>query len=194
MLSVLERARTVGFLGPGPLRAHTAHADRFVPAVPESGRLLDLGSGAGLPGLPVLLARPHLEGTLLDASEKRCAFLTWAIVELDLAARVSVEHARAEEAGHDERLRAGFNVVTCRGFGPPAQTVECGAAFLEVGGRLVISEPPERRPWPEGELGELGLQVDTSFGGVVAFSLFDAYADRLPRPIKRQRSTPLFDL
>lgn len=194
LLAVLERARSVGFLGPGPLRVHSDHAERFVDAVPEAGRLLDLGSGAGLPGLPVLLARPGLEGVLLDASEKRCAFLTWAIVELDLADRVVVEHARAEIAGHDERLRGQFAVVTCRGFGPPPQTVECGAAFLQPGGRLLISEPPERRPWPTEALQDLGLTVDTTFEGVVSFVLDGDYASRYPRPIKQQRRRPLFDL
>ncbi len=194
LLEVLERARAVGFLGPGPLRAHTDHADRFVEAVPPTGRLLDLGSGAGLPGLPVLLARPGLEGVLLDASAKRCAFLTWAIIELELSDRVSVEHARAELAGQDERLRGSFGVVTCRGFGPPAQTVECGAGFLQPKGRLVISEPPQRRPWPQAVLADVGLTVDETFEGVVSFELEGEYPATYPRPIKQQRRQPLFEL
>jgi 16S rRNA (guanine527-N7)-methyltransferase len=53
-----------------------------------------------------------------------------------------VVRARAEDAGRREDLRARFDVVVARSFGPPPVTAECGAPFLVVGGRLIVSEPP----------------------------------------------------
>lgn len=60
------------------------------------GPLLDVGSGAGLPGIPLALARPDLSLTLLDSSQKRCGFMQQAAIELKLA-NVNVVHARAED-------------------------------------------------------------------------------------------------
>ncbi len=160
--AVLERARTAGFLGPGPLRVHSDHARAFGDPIPnEARRLLDLGSGGGLPGLPLFVRLPRLGGVLLDASEKRCAFLSWAVAELGLLDRVSVRRGRAEELAYDPELRASFDVVTCRGFGPPAASIEGAIGFLADRGRLVISEPPAGRVWSEGGLAAIGLrQVD----------------------------------
>jgi len=71
-----------------------------------------------------------------------------------LGERVRVIRSRAEVAGHDPALRFQFDLVTARGFGPPAVTAECAAGFLRVDGRLVVSEPPEDRVsrWPSDGL------------------------------------------
>ncbi len=55
---------------------------------------------------------------------------------------MTVVRARAEEAGRRDDLRGRFDTVVARGFGPPPVTAECAAPFLELGGRLVVSEPP----------------------------------------------------
>lgn len=67
---------------------------------------------------------------------------------------------RAEEAGRDPELRATFDLVTARGFGPPAVVAECAAPFLRPGGLLVVSEPPagEAARWPAAGLAPLGLE------------------------------------
>jgi len=75
------------------------------------GPLLDVGSGAGLPGIPLALARPDLRVTLIDASQKKAAFMQQAAIELGLAARVTVIHGRVEA------LQAGpFAQITARAF------------------------------------------------------------------------------
>jgi 16S rRNA (guanine527-N7)-methyltransferase len=150
--AVLERARGWGFLGPGDLETHVAHALAFASASDgEPARALDLGSGGGVPGL-VLAAGPWAATSwvLLDASERRCAFLTAAVAELGLGDHVGVRRERAEVAGRDSGLRASFDLVVSRGFAAPAVTAECAAPFLVVGGRLVVSEPPTPDPgrWP----------------------------------------------
>ncbi len=191
--AVLDRARTVGFLGPGPIRAHIDHAERYVAAMPDSvERLLDLGSGGGVPGLPMLLARPGLHGVLLDAATKRGAFLTWAVVELDLADRVEVVTGRAEILARRLDLRAAFDLVVARGFGPPSVTLENARGFLAPGGRLVISEPPGGRRWPASALVRLGLDAVPGSSEVAVFVAMGEPPDDVPRPHKVQQRSPLF--
>ncbi|MFV0525361.1 MAG: RsmG family class I SAM-dependent methyltransferase [Acidimicrobiales bacterium] len=197
LLKVLDRARSLGFLGPGPIRDHVDHAGRYrapVAGLADHGRVLmaDLGAGGGVPSLPLLMADPGIRATLVDASSRRCAFLVWAAVELGIDDRVEVWRGRAEEFGHEPGRRAAFDAVVARGFGPPAATVECGAPLLRLGGRLVISEPPGGRRWPS--LADVGLSVDRSHDGVVVLSRDGAVPAEFPRPTARQRRSPLFRL
>lgn len=160
LVRVLWEARHRGFLGPGAVESHIAHARAFVAAAgTEPRRFLDLGSGGGIPGLVCALAWPSASGVLLDASERRTRFLEEACAALGVRERVAVVRARAEDAARDPDLRCGFTVVTARGFGPPAVTAECGGAFVEMGGLLVVSDPPEpdARRWPDAGLALLGL-------------------------------------
>ena len=160
LVAVLERARNLGFLGPGPVEAHVQHAEAFAVAVPTApAQALDLGSGAGVPGLVLALRWPASRWMLLDAGLRRTEFLGEAARELRIDARVTILRARAEEAGHRGDLRSGFDLVVARSFGPPAATAECGAPFLHVGGRLLVSEPPEESDdrWSTAGLERLGL-------------------------------------
>jgi len=144
---VLEDAREAGFLGRVPVDSHLRHAEAFGDAVGDPGSLLlDLGSGGGVPGLVLATRWSALEVALLEGSERRADFLREAVERLGLESRVSVIPARAEDAAHDGRWRGLFDTVTARAFGAPAVTAECGAAFLRVGGRLVVAEPPPPTP------------------------------------------------
>ena len=161
LLRVLAVSQERGFIGPGSLDPHLQRAldmAAVLSALPR--RALDLGSGGGLPGLPLALLFAGTEWVLLDGSVTRCTFLTEAVTELGLAGRVAVRAARAEEAGRDGGLRGSFDLVVARSFGPPAATAECAAPFLEVGGRLVVAEPPgstgER--WQAEGLAKLGMR------------------------------------
>jgi 16S rRNA (guanine527-N7)-methyltransferase len=165
--AILERSRRLGFLGPGSVRVHVEHALGFTRGVDAPpARLLDLGSGGGVPGLVLAVQWTETVTVLLDASERRCAFLTEAVVSLGCGDRVTVVRSRAEQAGRRDDLRGHFDAVVARGFGPPAVTAECGAPFLAVGGRLVVSEPPgsghtiEAGRWPPAGLALVGLRAD----------------------------------
>ncbi len=143
LLEMLERARALGFLGPGPVVAQHAHALAHIACVAQiPTRFLDLGAGGGVPGLVAAAHWPEAHAVLIDASERRCRFLTEATTALGLSERVTVLMGRAEVLAHDPELRGTFPVVLSRSFGPPAVTAECAAAFLEPGGVLVVSEPP----------------------------------------------------
>jgi len=159
LLTQLERARSLGFLGPGPVTAHIEHTGAFLDALADTtGRIVDLGSGGGVPGLVIGVARPDLEVVLLDATAKRCRFLEEAVEVLAL--RASVVEGRAEVVAHGP-LRSTATAVVARSFGSPAATAECAAPLLALDGSLVVSEPPDPDParWPTAGLARLGLAV-----------------------------------
>ena len=172
---VLNEARAAGFLGPGPVEDHLRHAEGFATvahrmlAETPSPRILDLGSGGGLPGLVVASSWPDATVVLLEANGRRAAFLRRAVGRLGLEERVSVLEARAEAAGRDPGHRARFDEVLARSFGRPAVVAECGSPLLRVGGWLVVSEPPSATDdsvtfgtgdvrWPAEALAQFGLE------------------------------------
>ena len=200
LADVLEEARVLGFLGPGPVEGHIEHASGFVGAVGDElpERVVDLGSGAGLPGLVLALAWPDAKVVLLDASERRALFLARAASMLRLDGQVAVAHGRAEELGRDANFRGRADLVVARSFGPPAVTAECAAPLLRPGGRLVVSEPPGPVPerWPCEPLLELGMHPVARFEQ--PFSRFQtlrqklACPDRFPRRSGVPTKRPLF--
>ena len=164
LLEVLEESRALGLLGPGPVARQVEHARDLAVAIGDfDGRMLDLGSGGGLPGLVLLDQWPVATGVLLDAQRRRCEFLTRAVAALQLGARVTVECGRAENLARDERLRGSFDLVVARSFGPPPTTAECAIGFLRPGGELVVTEPPDAEGsasrWPSAALAQLGYGI-----------------------------------
>lgn len=164
LLAVLTEARAAGFLGPGPVEDHLERSRGFLLAwarVASSAprHVVDLGSGAGIPGLALALAWPDTTFQLLDGSVRRMAFVADAITTLGLGDRVHTVAERAEAAA--ARFRGRADLVVARGFGPAAVTAECGAPFLQRSGWLAVSEPPDHRParWPTAGLESLGLAL-----------------------------------
>ena len=218
--SVLARSRSLGFLGPGSVRVQVEHALGFAagpvgPAGVRPRRVLDLGSGGGIPGLVLAHAWPDAEIVLMDAAARRTASLESAVATLGLERRVRVLRARAEAAGRDAALRGSFDVVVARAFGPPAVTAECAAPFLLVGGRLLVSDPPadresppagpaaigEERPsgpperWPASGLDLLGLAFEAAWATPYHYRslvLTRPCADRFPRRDGVPAKRPLF--
>lgn len=160
MLSVLHRAQRIGFLGPGPVEAHLVHAAGFAQVVGTTpqGLALDLGSGAGVPGLALALRWPASQWVLLDSQSRRTGYLTQAVEDLALGDRVRVVNARAEEFAAGGQRQA-YALVVARSFGSPGVVAECAAPFLTPGGRLVVSEPPDSSGdrWDHRGLALLGM-------------------------------------
>ena len=191
---VFDRAQSLGFLGPADVEGQIRHALRFATAIGSSPtRALDLGSGAGLPGLVLAVLWPESTWVLLESMERRAEPLRAAVDLLELTGRVTVDARRAEVAGRDPALRGTMDVVTARSFGPPSVAVECGGAFLHVGGRLVVSDPPAGPGdrWPPAELAEVGLEIDQHIDGCTVLHGSKPFPDHLPRrtgmPAKRPR-------
>jgi 16S rRNA (guanine527-N7)-methyltransferase len=84
--------------------------------IPPAVRLIDVGTGAGIPGLILKIWRPDLRVTLLEAQQKKVKFLQRAVAELKL--EVECLWGRAEALGRDRRYREGFTVAVARGVAP----------------------------------------------------------------------------
>lgn len=99
---------------------------------PAGARVLDIGTGAGLPGIPMAIARPDLKVTLLDSHGKTVRFLQQTCALLGLNAEVV--QARAEEWAHDPAAREQFDLVVARAVAPMAPLSELMVPFLKTGG------------------------------------------------------------
>jgi 16S rRNA (guanine527-N7)-methyltransferase len=158
-------------IGSTPIEAAVEHAMRFVDAIPAAARrVLDLGSGGGLPGLVIAWHRPELQVTLVDRRAKRTDLLERLIRRLGIDERTQVLTADvADLAGHPEH-RASYDVVTARSFAPPLQTLAAARPFLAPGAVLIVSDPPASRRWvelddPAGALGE-AMTIESSGDGL----------------------------
>jgi 16S rRNA (guanine527-N7)-methyltransferase len=101
----------------------------------------DLGSGGGLPGIPLALVLPGRRLTLIEAVGKKCAFLRDVVAELGLTGRVDIACARSEELAASGRPgRESYGVVLAKAVGSLAVVVELAAPLLRVGGLLVVSK------------------------------------------------------
>lgn len=159
-------------------------------------KALDLGTGGGVPGLPLALLWKQTEWTLVEGGATRAAFLEEVVGELGLAGRVSVLPERAEVAGRS-MLRGGVDLVVARGFAGPAVTAECSAPFLRPGGRLVVAEPPGGEPgrWSEDGLALLGMQRGRAESAPTAYQVIEQSSlcpERFPRRVGIPAKRPLF--
>jgi 16S rRNA (guanine527-N7)-methyltransferase len=103
--------------------------------VPSGAHLLDVGSGGGLPGIPVAIMRPDLRVTLLEATGKKATFLEETVQTLGLP-NVQVAHQRAEDYARSE-MRERYQVVTARALSRLPVLLELTLPALELGGRLL---------------------------------------------------------
>jgi 16S rRNA (guanine527-N7)-methyltransferase len=128
-----------GLIGPRELprlwERHLLNSAAIASLVPAGARVVDVGSGAGLPGIPLSLARPDLTVTLLEPLARRVAFLTDCVDRLGLE-RVSVVRGRAEE-GQVRRELGGADVVTARAVAPLDKLAGWCLPLLRSGGLLL---------------------------------------------------------
>ena len=101
--------------------------------------VIDVGSGGGLPGLPLKLAVPHLQLTLLEADTRKASFLVQACARLELR-DVEVVNRRAEEAAHDPKLREHFDAAVARALADLPVLAELCLPFVRIGGRLLAQK------------------------------------------------------
>jgi 16S rRNA (guanine527-N7)-methyltransferase len=104
--------------------------------VPKA-RLLDIGAGAGFPGLPLKIVRPQWHIVLLEATGKKVSFLQHVIETLQLE-DVMAAHGRVEELAHKAGYRASFDVVTARAVASLSTLLEYAAPFCRVGGQIIF--------------------------------------------------------
>lgn len=98
--------------------------------------LIDVGTGAGFPGMPLAIAAPDLAVTLLDSTRKKLDFLAAVVADLGLK-NVTIRHARAEDAARDTTLRERFDCATARAVAPLEVLAEWLLPFVRIGGTAV---------------------------------------------------------
>jgi 16S rRNA (guanine527-N7)-methyltransferase len=135
---------------------HVEDSLRAAPLLDElpDGRCVDVGSGAGLPGIPLAIVRPGREWTLLEPRRRRAGFLEEAVRELGLPAEVVA--LTAEQAARDPGLRHAHVLATARALDAPSEVreltepllTEAGTTLVFTGARAAI--PADAREWRQG--------------------------------------------
>lgn len=170
LVRALTESRQLGFLGARPIGEVIEHARAFVVALdhlPADSRVLDLGSGGGVPGLVIAHDRPDLRLVLLDRRTKRTDFLRRVVRRLNWSDHVEViaDDVAALLADEPE----SFDAVVARGFGPPELTLSTATRLVRPNGVIVISEPPSGDRWSPETIADLGTDRLAGFDGVAVF-------------------------
>jgi 16S rRNA (guanine527-N7)-methyltransferase len=155
------------------LKTEQAIVDEFildslcgVPGLPQSGRVIDIGTGGGVPGLVLAIVRPDLEFVLTDSASKKTRWVSELVESLGLS-NVSVETSRLELLGRDEAFRSLFDVVTAKALAPLNVLSEFALPLLKVGGRLLAYKGPalaQEIQDADYALQELGARVHRCHG------------------------------
>ena len=186
------------------LRGHVLDSLTLLPLIRNAnlreGRLVDVGTGGGFPGLVLSIAEPQLRVMLMDATRKKTAYLERAAAELALD--VEVLQARAEDAAHEPELRESFDIAVCRALGPWPVVLELTLPFCRTGGMLFGQRGADGGPEAASHAETAALlggrvagveQVGTEAGlencHVVVVEKVESTVDRYPRkagiPAKR---------
>ncbi len=150
--------------------------------------LLDVGSGAGFPGLVLKIYRPGMRLALLDSSQKRCAFLKSLVDEFNLG-DTELLRGRAEVFGQDARYRERYQVVVSRAVASLRVLVEYSLPFLQKGGLFVCQKGPKGRDEIK-DAGEAMRVLGGEIAGIKEISLPEGAGKRLLVSIRKNKITP----
>ena len=136
---------------------HFADSLSVVPHIDRDAQsLIDVGTGAGFPGVPLAIALPSLRVTLLDAVNKRVGFLNSVVEELRLGG-VRAIHARAEDAAHTDEHREAYDLAVSRAVAALPVLTEYALPFVRPGGRFIAMKGPNVRGELDSAAGALSL-------------------------------------
>ena len=173
-------------------------AAAFPGRLPCRSRIVDVGSGAGFPGIPLKIAFPELDATLIESTAKKAAFL----VELRDALRLSdveIRRGRAEALGHEPELRESFDIVLARALANMAALAELTLPFCRIGGMVVAQKQHDARAeikQAERAIATLGgrlkdiKEVGIGYEGVVRSLVVLEKVDPTPQRYPRRSGVP----
>ena len=125
--------------------------------IKNGARVIDVGTGAGFPGIPLKIMRADIDLTLLDSTNKKLTFLN--TVCNDLGIKVGTVHKRAEEAGLDKKMRESYDVAVSRAVAPMNILAEYCIPFIKMKGTFIAMKGPslsEEMKTAEGAISRLG--------------------------------------
>lgn len=191
---------------------HIVDSLSLIPVILESvgsvpGSLVDIGSGAGFPGMVLAMACPQLDVVLVDSIGKKTRFLQMVTDDLSLAERVTVANERAEVLARKSDLRQSFDLATARAVGPIDMVAELAVPLLKNGGKLFLQKSQSQLEEEERRAGKclpkLGAELeaiatlDQSVLGksmvVMTIKKLKQTADSYPRSPAQMRKQPLGD-
>lgn len=161
-------------------------AQCFVP--PAGAKMLDAGTGAGFPGLPLKIVFPHISLSLLETSAKKVMFLKNLLEELSLDA--DIMQGRAETLARGPH-RETFELVAARAFGHFSETLECALPFVGISGKLILYQGKTSNLSKTVEKAQAFIQT---LGGKIvntfALKLPWSHAERTLLVLEKLTSTP----
>jgi 16S rRNA (guanine(527)-N(7))-methyltransferase RsmG len=159
-------------------------------------RVIDIGSGAGFPGIPLKIACPDMSLTLVDAKEKRVEFMREAAERLGL--RAETLHARAEELGHNPDYRERFDIAVSRAVARLSVLAELCLPFVKPGGLMLAHKGRDIDVELHEATGAITLLSGSlerveqyAFGSIVVIRKLAAASERFPRRWKHIENTRL---
>lgn len=156
--------------------------------IDENSSIVDVGTGAGFPGIPVKIANSSIDVTLVDSLNKRLIFLEEVIKNLNLE-KIKTVHSRAEEFGQNKIYREKFDIATSRAVANLSVLVEYLLPLVKVGGKCICmkgSDIEEELKNSKEAIKTLGGQIEQ----VEEFTLPDSDIKRNIIVIKKIKQTP----
>ena len=200
---ILLHAKKLNYLGKPPVQDHILNAKGFIQTIQEletnleQVKLVDLGSGGGVPALILIDYFKNWEFILIERKEKRAEFLSWAVKKLNTGKRIEIICDEVDNVARNSKYEATVDFVTARSFAPPPTTAECACRFLKKTRYLVVSEPPNTpNRWLNTALNETGLvplkTIKQENGTFQTLELLEKPGNRLPRRPGVPRKRPLW--
>lgn len=168
----------------------------------SGANVLEVGSGAGFPSLPLKIVREDLQFTLVESTGKKCEFLKTAVKELGLNG-VELVNARAEELAHDEHYREKFDVCCARAVARLNTLCEYCIPFVKVGGSMIAYKGEAEEEIKEAKnairilggerIKEYSYELPENFGKrtLIVLSKDHPTALKYPRGNGKERKSPL---
>lgn len=155
--------------------------------IPENAYLIDVGTGAGFPGIPIKIFRKDVKIVLLDSLNKRLNFLNEVIKELGLEG-IETVHGRAEDAGNNPKYREKFDVSTARAVANMATLSELCTPFIKVGGKFICmkANADEELENAQNAIKTLNIKQET----IEKFKLEDIDSGRTIIIFSKENNTP----
>ncbi len=152
------------------------------------GKVIDVGTGAGFPGLVLKILKPEIDLYLLDSLNKRLLFLDEVVKTLKLE-KVTLIHARAEDGGRDKKLREQFDFSVSRAVANLSTLAEYCLPFVKTGGQMVALKGPALTEEAENAKGALS-KLNSRIESINKTNIPDTDMEHMIITIKKLRQMP----